>query len=116
MQDLAVKANPHDFSATHAAMRRWVDGNILAGVSSAVLVGRDIVDLHCEGWADKEAQVALRPDHLFGRRMEMLVLAVLGQLRATNPWHAITREWSYGDPPATVLGRAEAAFFARDRR
>ena len=58
----------------------------------------------------------LRPDHLFGRRMEMLVLAVLGQLRATNPWHAITREWSYGDPPATELGRAEAAFFARDRR
>ncbi len=65
MQDLAVKANPHDFSATHAAMRRWVDGNILAGVSSAALVGRDIVDLHCEGWADKEAGVALRPDHLF---------------------------------------------------
>ena len=58
----------------------------------------------------------LRPDHLFGRRMEMLVLAVLGQQRATNPWHAITREWSYGDPPATELGRAEAAFFARDRR
>ena len=39
MQDLAVKANPHDFSATHTAMRRWVEGNILAGVSSAVLVG-----------------------------------------------------------------------------
>ncbi|MFN8133381.1 MAG: AarF/ABC1/UbiB kinase family protein [Solirubrobacteraceae bacterium] len=57
----------------------------------------------------------LRPDHLFGRRMEMLVLAVLGQLRATNPWHAITREWSYGDPPATELGRAEAAFYARSR-
>lgn len=65
MPDLAVTKNTHDFSALHTAMRRWVDGPILAGVSSAVLVGRDIVDLHCEGWADKEADIALRPDHLF---------------------------------------------------
>jgi hypothetical protein len=67
VQDLAVKANPHDFSATHTAMRRWVDGNILAGVSSAVLVGRDIVDLHCEGWADKEARSRCAPITCSGR-------------------------------------------------
>ncbi len=55
----------------------------------------------------------IRPEHLFGRRMEMLTLAVLSQLRATANWHRIAREWIYGDPPVTELGREEAAFYAR---
>ena len=46
----------------------------------------------------------LPPDHLFGRRLEMLTLAVLGQLRATANWHRIAREWIYGDEPVTELG------------
>jgi len=53
----------------------------------------------------------MRPEHLFGRRMEMLTLAVLSQLRAKNNWHAIAREWMYGDAPVTELGREEAEFF-----
>ena len=65
MQDMQVTAAGYDFGAAHAAMRRLVDGNILSGVSSAVLVGRDLVDVNCTGWADKEAQVPLRADHLF---------------------------------------------------
>ncbi len=52
-------------------------------------------------------------EHLFGRRMEMLTLAVLAQLRARNNWHRIAREWIYGDPPVTALGREEAEFYAR---
>jgi predicted unusual protein kinase regulating ubiquinone biosynthesis (AarF/ABC1/UbiB family) len=52
-------------------------------------------------------------EHLFGRRMEMLTLAVLAQLRARNNWHRIAREWIYGDPPVTELGREEAEFYAR---
>ena len=55
----------------------------------------------------------LPPDHLFGRRLEMLTLAVLGQLRATANWHRIAREWIYGDEPVTELGKAEAEFYAR---
>jgi hypothetical protein len=55
----------------------------------------------------------LPPDHLFGRRLEMLTLAVLGQLRSTANWHRIAREWIYGDAPVTELGRAEAEFYAR---
>ncbi len=39
----------------------------------------------------------IRPEHLFGRRMEMLTLAVLSQLRASANWHRIAREWMYGD-------------------
>jgi len=54
----------------------------------------------------------LPPDHLFGRRLEMLTLAVMGQLRATGNWHRIAREWIYGDPPVTELGRQEAEFYA----
>ena len=44
MEDLTVKASGYDFGAAHAALRRYVDGNILAGVSLAVLVGRDLVE------------------------------------------------------------------------
>jgi predicted unusual protein kinase regulating ubiquinone biosynthesis (AarF/ABC1/UbiB family) len=54
----------------------------------------------------------MRPEHLFGRRMEMLTLAVLGQLRARANWHRIAREWMYGDDPVTELGRAEAEFYS----
>jgi hypothetical protein len=53
----------------------------------------------------------MRPEHLFGRRMEMLTLAVLSQLRARANWHRIAREWIYGDEPVTDLGRAEAEFY-----
>jgi hypothetical protein len=55
----------------------------------------------------------LPPDHLFGRRLEMLTLAVLGQLHATANWHRIAREWIYGDDPVTELGREEADFYRR---
>lgn len=55
----------------------------------------------------------LPPDHLFGRRLETLTLAVLGQLHATANWHRIAREWIYGDAPETDLGRAEAEFYER---
>jgi predicted unusual protein kinase regulating ubiquinone biosynthesis (AarF/ABC1/UbiB family) len=55
----------------------------------------------------------MRAEHLFGRRMEMLTLAVLSQLRAKANWHRIAREWIYGEEPVTELGREEAEFYAR---
>ncbi|MGH2852649.1 MAG: ABC1 kinase family protein [Solirubrobacteraceae bacterium] len=55
----------------------------------------------------------MRAEHLFGRRMEMLTLAVLSQLRARANWHRIAREWIYGEEPVTELGREEAEFYAR---
>ncbi|MCB0876118.1 MAG: AarF/ABC1/UbiB kinase family protein [Solirubrobacterales bacterium] len=48
------------------------------------------------------------PEHLFGRRLELLTLAVLGQLEAEANWYRIACEWIYGDEPQTELGRAEA--------
>jgi predicted unusual protein kinase regulating ubiquinone biosynthesis (AarF/ABC1/UbiB family) len=53
------------------------------------------------------------PDHIFGRRMEVLTLAVISQLHARGNFHRIAREWFYDDPPATELGRQEAEFYGR---
>jgi predicted unusual protein kinase regulating ubiquinone biosynthesis (AarF/ABC1/UbiB family) len=53
------------------------------------------------------------PDHIFGRRMEVLTLAVLSQLHARGNFHRIAREWFYGDPAATELGRQEAEFYGQ---
>ncbi len=54
----------------------------------------------------------LPADHLFGRRLEVLTLAVMSQLRARGNWHQVAREWMYGDAPVTDLGRQEADFLA----
>jgi CubicO group peptidase (beta-lactamase class C family) len=62
---MKVTATGYDFRPAHAAMQRYVDSNLLSGFSSAVLLGRDLVDVTCIGWADKEAQVPLRVDHIF---------------------------------------------------
>jgi hypothetical protein len=64
MEDLTVKAGSYDFGPAHAALGRYVDASILAGVSSAVLLGRDLVDLHSAGWADREADALARRPHL----------------------------------------------------
>jgi CubicO group peptidase (beta-lactamase class C family) len=65
MEGMKVTTSGYDFRPAHAAMQRYVDGNLLSGFSSAVLVGRDLVDVTCIGWADKEAQMPLRVDHIF---------------------------------------------------
>jgi predicted unusual protein kinase regulating ubiquinone biosynthesis (AarF/ABC1/UbiB family) len=50
-------------------------------------------------------------DEVMGRRMEIGVVAVLGQLRAKRNWHRIAREWVYADPPSTELGQQEWEYF-----
>jgi len=55
----------------------------------------------------------LRSEHLFTVRMLLLTLAVLGQLRAKANWHRIAREWMYGEPAVTELGRLEEEFYGR---
>jgi predicted unusual protein kinase regulating ubiquinone biosynthesis (AarF/ABC1/UbiB family) len=54
---------------------------------------------------------SLPAEELMGRRMEIGVVAVLGQLRAKRNWHRIFREWIYGDPAATELGKQEWEYF-----
>jgi len=54
---------------------------------------------------------SLPAEELMGRRMEIGVVAVLGQLQAKRNWHRIAREWVYADPPATELGALEWDYF-----
>ena len=72
----------------------------------------DAGDPRSEYW-DLMRRGTLPPDALLGRRMEGLTIGVLGQLEATANWHAIMREWLYGDPPANPLGEQEADFHLR---
>jgi predicted unusual protein kinase regulating ubiquinone biosynthesis (AarF/ABC1/UbiB family) len=62
-------------------------------------------------WYSHMRHETMPADHLFGRRLETLTLAVLSQLQATANWHQIAREWLYDEPPVTELGRQEAAFY-----
>jgi CubicO group peptidase (beta-lactamase class C family) len=54
-----------DFTRVDAALQSCVDREELAGVSYAVLRAGELVGRNCIGWADREAGVPLREDHLF---------------------------------------------------
>jgi predicted unusual protein kinase regulating ubiquinone biosynthesis (AarF/ABC1/UbiB family) len=56
------------------------------------------------------SDVKLPADQIVAARAYVLVLAILGQLKATNNWSRIAREAIYGDAPRTELGKAEAAW------
>jgi predicted unusual protein kinase regulating ubiquinone biosynthesis (AarF/ABC1/UbiB family) len=87
------------------------DEEIELGPEVATQVMIDMSDPRSEHFGQMRHET-LPADHIFGRRVEMLTLAVLGQLRARANWHRIAREWIYGDPPVTELGREEAAFYS----
>ena len=53
----------------------------------------------------------LPAEHFVMMRAVMLLIGLLGQLRATGRWLDVAREWLLGDEPATELGRLEAEFF-----
>jgi predicted unusual protein kinase regulating ubiquinone biosynthesis (AarF/ABC1/UbiB family) len=57
-------------------------------------------------------EIRLPADQVVAARAYMLVLAILGQLAATNNWFRIGREELFGDEPLTELGRAEADWLA----
>ena len=65
MRTFSTDTASYCFAPLHAALKRNVDQNYLAGASHTILLGRNVVDTGCVGWADKEAGVALRPDHIF---------------------------------------------------
>lgn len=93
MEDLTTTATNYDFVAVRAAMKSNVDRDLLSGVSWAVLQGRDLVDVNCVGWADREAKTALTTDHLFRAfsntklvtSCAVLLLVEAGKLRLDDP-------------------------------
>jgi CubicO group peptidase (beta-lactamase class C family) len=62
---MSASVTTFDAAPMRAAMQRAVDADLLAGVSCAVLAGRETAAVHCTGWADRERGIALREDHLF---------------------------------------------------
>jgi predicted unusual protein kinase regulating ubiquinone biosynthesis (AarF/ABC1/UbiB family) len=51
------------------------------------------------------------PQALLIRRMEGLVFAVLGEVRAAADWHALGTEYWEDAPPSTELGKVDAMFW-----
>jgi predicted unusual protein kinase regulating ubiquinone biosynthesis (AarF/ABC1/UbiB family) len=60
---------------------------------------------------DLEKHLSIPPEALVARRMETLVIGVMGQLKATANWHRIMDELLDAGAPSTPLGEREAAFF-----
>ena len=106
------KFNPDRVLAHFRAATSWytADREIELRPEYATQVLIDMSDPRSEyfGYLRQESAP---PDHIFGRRMEVLTLAVISQLHARGNFHRIAREWFYDDPPSTELGREEAAFY-----
>jgi predicted unusual protein kinase regulating ubiquinone biosynthesis (AarF/ABC1/UbiB family) len=108
------KFNPDRVLAHFRAATSWytVDREVELTPEYATQVLIDMSDPRSEYFGQLRHESA-PPDHIFGRRMEVLTLAVISQLHARGNFHRIAREWFYHDPPATELGRQEAAFYAQ---
>jgi len=108
------KFNPDRVLAHFRAATSWytVDREVELTPEYATQVLIDMSDPRSEYFGQLRHESA-PPDHIFGRRMEVLTLAVIAQLHARGNFHRIAREWFYHDPPATELGRQEAEFYAR---
>jgi predicted unusual protein kinase regulating ubiquinone biosynthesis (AarF/ABC1/UbiB family) len=64
-------------------------------------------------WFPMLRRLTFPPPTLLLRRMEIQMLSVLGELRASGDWARIAAEHWADQPPQTPLGREDAAFFHR---
>jgi predicted unusual protein kinase regulating ubiquinone biosynthesis (AarF/ABC1/UbiB family) len=62
--------------------------------------------------SDGFESLTLPAEHFVLMRSVMLLIGLLGQLRASGTWLDVAREWLLGDPPVTELGKLEAEYFA----
>jgi predicted unusual protein kinase regulating ubiquinone biosynthesis (AarF/ABC1/UbiB family) len=106
--------NPDRVLEHFRAATAWytVDAPVSLTPEMATQVVIDMSDPRSEYFGQLRHESA-PPDHIFGRRMEVLTLAVISQLRSHGNFHRIAREWFYDDPPVTELGRQEAEFYER---
>jgi hypothetical protein len=112
----ASRHTPESILAQFREITWWytVDEEVQLEPEIATRVMMELSDPRSSFFAQMRHET-LPPDHLFGRRLEMLTLAVLSQLRARANWHRVAREWMYGDPPVTALGDLEAEYLAARR-
>jgi hypothetical protein len=106
-------ASPDKLLAQFRDLTWWytVDDEVELTPAIATQVMIDMSDPRSQ-WYGQMRHESVPADHLFGRRLETLTLAVLSQLGAKANWHRIAREWVYGEPPVTELGRQEAEFYS----
>jgi len=104
--------HPHKLLSQFLDATWWyvVDQEVQLEPEIATQVMIDMSDPRSEHFGQMRHET-LPPDHLFGRRVEMLTLAVMAQLRANGNYHRIAREWMYGEDASTPLGVEEQAFF-----
>jgi predicted unusual protein kinase regulating ubiquinone biosynthesis (AarF/ABC1/UbiB family) len=107
-------ADPRKLLAQFRDLTWWysedAEVELTPAIATQVLI--DMSDPRSQ-WYGQMRHESVPADHLFGRRLETLTLAVLSQLHARANWHRIAREWFYGDAPVTDLGRQEAEFYDR---
>jgi predicted unusual protein kinase regulating ubiquinone biosynthesis (AarF/ABC1/UbiB family) len=60
---------------------------------------------------DQMRRQTIPPQALLIRRMEGLVFATLGEVRAEADWHALGSEYWEDAPPSTPLGKVDATFW-----
>jgi predicted unusual protein kinase regulating ubiquinone biosynthesis (AarF/ABC1/UbiB family) len=110
MQADAPAAAREQFMQLYRVLTGWfledAEVTITPDVATAAILEHS--QLRGPGFKDIE----LPADQIVAARAYMLVLAILGQLRATNNWFSIGRETVFGEPPVTALGRAEADWLA----
>ncbi len=58
-------------------------------------------------------RMAMPGDFVFVNRIQWGVFSILGQLGAQRNFHRIHREYLWGEPPATVLGEEDLAYWKR---
>lgn len=81
-----------------------IDPDFVRGQLEALTAASDRFELRRE---------RIPPEDLWYLRMQLSLVAVLAQLRATANWQRIAMEGWVGAPPATPLGEAGAAWRAR---
>jgi predicted unusual protein kinase regulating ubiquinone biosynthesis (AarF/ABC1/UbiB family) len=110
MQPGAPAAAREQFMDLYRVLTGWfledAEVTITPAVATAAILEHS--QLRGPGFSDIE----LPADQIVAARAYMLVLAILGQLRATNNWFSIGRETVFADAPVTSLGRVEADWLA----
>lgn len=117
---MIITPSHYNFSAIAPAMQSYVDRKILAGVSSAILQGQDLVHFQAAGWADIENQIPLRHDHLFRvfsntkllTSIAIMQLVESGQLKLDDPVEIYLPQLGQRQvliPGATDISQTEAA-------
>ena len=108
-----------DFTAANSLLKNAVDGQLLAGVSAAVMFNGEVVDAFCTGMADMESGEALRVDHIHRAysntkimtSMLVLKLADDGYFSIDDPikkWIPVFGKVRVLKPNATTLDDTEA--------